>query len=177
VVETGAPLVVVTDPSKLWLSISSPEAMAGLFREGGGLRFIVPAYPADTFTARIEAVGAGLDPETRTLPVRASVDNHSGRLKPEMLATVLVEGPAQGRAVMVPGDAIQTIEGRPTVFVAEPDGKGGARFIGREVRVGPRSGNRVAVTAGLSPGDLAVVEGAFAVKAQIEKGNMPDMEM
>jgi multidrug efflux pump subunit AcrA (membrane-fusion protein) len=170
-------LVVVTDPSKLWLTISAPEAMAGLFRTGGRLRFIVPAYPADTFTARIDAVGAGLDPETRTLPVRASVDNRSGQLKPEMLATVLVEGPAQGRIVMVPADAVQMIEGRPNVFVAEPDGKGGARFGGREVRVGSRSGNLVAITAGLSAGDLAVVEGAFAVKAEIEKGNMPDMEM
>jgi membrane fusion protein, heavy metal efflux system len=177
VVEAGAPLVVVTDPSKLWLTISAPEAMAGLFEAGGGLRFMVPAYPADTFTARIEAVGAGLDAETRTLPVRGSVDNRSQRLKPEMLATVLVEGPAQGRALMVPVDAVQTIEERPTVFVAEPDGKGGARFIGREVRLGPRSGNRVAVTAGLSPGDLAVVEGAFAVKAEIQKGEMPEMEM
>jgi membrane fusion protein, heavy metal efflux system len=177
VVETGTPLVVVTDPSKLWLTISAPEAMAGLFRTGGRLRFIVPAYPVDTFTALVEAVGAGLDQATRTLLVRGSVDNRSGRLKPEMLATVMVEGPAQGSAVMVPADAVQTIEGRPTVFVAEPDGKGGARFIGREVRVGPRSGNRVAVTAGLSAGDLAVVEGAFAVKAEIEKGDMPEMEM
>ncbi len=177
VVEAGAPLVVVTDPSKLWLTISAPEAMAGLFRTGGRLRFIVPAYPADTFTARIEAVGAGLDPETRTLPIRGSVDNRSGRLKPEMLATVLVEGPPAGSAAMVPADAVQTIEGRPTVFVAQPDGKGGARFIGREVRLGPQTGNRVAVTAGLSAGDLAVVEGAFAVKAEIEKGDMPEMEM
>lgn len=177
VVETGTPLVVVTEPSKLWLTISAPEAMTGLFRAGGRLRFVVPAYPADTFAARVEAVGAGLDPATRTLPVRASVDNRAGRLKPEMLATVLVEGPAQGRAVMVPADAVQTIEGWTTVFVAEPDGKGGARFIGRAVRVGPRTGNRVAVTAGLSAGDLAVVEGAFAVKAELEKDNMPEMEM
>ncbi len=177
VVEAGAPLVVVTDPSKLWLTISAPEAMAGLFEAGGRLGFIVPAYPADTFTARIAAVGAGLDPETRTLQVRGSVDNSSGRLKPEMLATVMIEGPPQGKAAIVPADAVQMIEGRPTVFVAEPDGKGGARFIGREVRLGPRSGSRVAVTAGLSAGDLAVVEGAFAVKAEIEKGDMPEMEM
>lgn len=177
VVDAGAPLVVVTDPSKLWVTISAPEAMTGLFRIGGRLGFTVPAYPADTFIARIEAVGAGLDPETRTLPVRGSLDNRSGRLKPEMLATVTVEGPLQDKGPVVPADAVQMIEGRPTVFVADPDGKGGARFIGREVQLGPRTGNRVAVTAGLSAGDLAVVEGAFAVKAELEKGDMPEMEM
>jgi membrane fusion protein, heavy metal efflux system len=177
VVETGAPLVVVTQPSKLWLTINAPEAMAGLFRVGARLNFIVPAYPADTFSARIEAVGAGLDPETRTLPVRGSVDNRSGRLKPEMLATVTVERSAGGLAAMVPTDAVQMLDGRPTVFVAQPDGKGGARFIGRPVQLGPRTGNRVTVTEGLTAGDMAVVEGAFAVKAQIQKGEMPEMEM
>ena len=177
VVDAGAPLVIVTDPSKLWLSISAPEAMAGLFQNGGGLRFVVPAYPTDTFTARVQAVGAGLDPETRTLPVRGSIDNSSGRLKPEMLATVTAEGSPAGRAAMIPADAVQMVEGQPTVFLAEPDGKGGAHFTGRQVQLGPRMGNLVAVTKGLTAGDLAVVEGAFAVKAQMEKGDMPEMEM
>jgi membrane fusion protein, heavy metal efflux system len=177
VVEAGAPLVVVTDPSKLWLTINAPEAMTGLFRTGGRLEFTVPAFPADTFSARIEAVGAGLDPVTRTLPVRGSVDNRSGQLKPEMLATVIAAGPSQGEATMVPADAVQMVQGRPTVFVAQPDGKGGARFIGREVQVGPPTGNRVAITSGLAAGELAVIEGAFAVKAELEKGAMPEMEM
>jgi membrane fusion protein, heavy metal efflux system len=177
VVEPGAPLVVITDASKLWLTIDAPEAMAGLFRTGGRVHFIVPAFPADTFSARVEAVGAGLDPETRTLAVRGSVDNRSGKLKPEMLATVTVEGPPGGSAAMVPADAVQIVNGRATVFVAQPDGKGGARFIGRPVQLGARAGNRVAVTEGLTAGDLAVVEGAFAVKAQIQKGEMPQMEM
>jgi membrane fusion protein, heavy metal efflux system len=177
VVEAGAPLVVVTDPSKLWLTINAPEAMTGLFHVGGRVGFTVPAYPADTFTARIEAIGAGLDPETRTLPVRGTVDNRSGRLKPEMLATVTATGPSQGRAMMIPADAIQMVQGRPTVFVAEPDGKGGARFIGRQVQVGAQVGNRVPVTSGLAAGELAVIEGAFAVKAEMEKGEMPEMEM
>jgi RND family efflux transporter MFP subunit len=176
-VDAGAPLVIVTDATKLWLSISAPEAMTGLFQTGARLRFVVPAYPTDTFTARVQAVGAGLDPETRTLPVRGSIDNNSGRLKPEMLATVSVEGSPGGRAAMVPADAVQIVGGRPTVFVAEPDGKGGARFTGRPVQLGPRTGNRVGVTQGLTAGDLAVVEGAFAVKAQIEKDDMPEMEM
>jgi cobalt-zinc-cadmium efflux system membrane fusion protein len=177
VIAAGAPLVVITDPSKLWLTINVPEAMTGLFQIRGRLGFSVPAYPADTFTARIEAVGAGLDPETRTLLVRGAVDNHSGRLKPEMLATVTARAPSEERAMMLPADAVQMVQGRPTVFVAKPDGKGGARFIGHQVQVGPQVGNRIAVTSGLAAGDLAVIEGAFAIKAELEKGEMPEMEM
>ena len=90
--ETGAPLVIVTDPQTLWLTIDAPESLSGAFRVGGTLRFSVPAYPAESFAARVDAVGAGLDPNTRTLPVRATVDNRRAQLKPEMLATVTAEG-------------------------------------------------------------------------------------
>jgi cobalt-zinc-cadmium efflux system membrane fusion protein len=177
VVEAGAALVVVTDPSTLWLTISAPETMAGLVRVGAGLRFVVPAYPADTFVARIQAVGAGLDPATRTLPVRGIVENRSGRLKPQMIATVHIKGAASMAAALLPDDAVQTVDGKPTVFLARPDGKGGARFKSREVEVGGRSDGRVAVMRGLAAGDIIVLQGAFAVKAQLVKATMPDMEM
>jgi len=177
VVEAGAPLVVVTDPSSLWLQVKAPEAQAGLFRRGGPLAFRVPAYPSDRFAARIEAVGAGLDPSTRTLGVRAVVPNAGDRLKPSMLATVEVEGGTRVVAIMLPDDAVQLIDGKPTVFVAHPDAKGGARMERRVVELGARSGGQVAVTGGLRGGEVVVVAGAFAVKAEFQKGSMPAMDM
>ena len=177
VVEAGAPLVVVTDASNLWLQVRSAEAQAGLFRRGRSLSFRVPAYPTERFTARIDAVGAGLDPATRTLGVRATVPNANGRLKPSMLATVEVEGGTRVAAMLLPDDAVQLIDGKPTVFIAHPDAKGGARMERRVVELGSRSGGQVAVTSGLTPGEVVVVAGAFAVKAQFQKGSMPDMEM
>jgi len=177
VVEAGAPLVVVTDPATLWLQIKAAEAQAGLFRRGGSLGFRVPAYPTERFTARIEAVGAGLDPATRTLGVRATVANANGRLKPSMLATVDVEGGARVTAMLLPDDAVQLVDGKPTVFIAHPDAKGGARLERRVVELGARSGGQVAVTRGLAAGDVVVVAGAFSVKAEFQKGAMPDMDM
>jgi len=177
VIEAGAPLVVVTDPSTLWLSIDAPETLAALFRVGAQLRFTVPAYPADTFSARIDAVGAGLDPSTRTLPIRGVIRNRRDRLKPEMLASVFAEGGGAISAPSVPEDAVQLLDGQSVVFVARPDATGGARFEPRQVEVGSRSGGRVAITRGLSAGDLVVTRGALAVKAQSKKGAMPAMEM
>jgi len=177
VVEAGAPLVVVTDPMSLWLQIDAPEQLASLFRRGGRLRFMVPSAPADTFDARLDAVGAGLDPETRTLPVRAIVPNGSGRLKASMLATALVEGAATTTAALVPEEAVQMVDSQPSVFIATPDAKGGARFTRRPVTIGSRGGGKIAVTNGLAAGDVIVTHGAFAVRAQLEKGSMPDMEM
>jgi len=177
VIEAGAPLVVVTDPSTLWLSIDAPENLASLFRVGAQLRFTVPAYPADTFSARIDAVGAGLDPSTRTLPIRGVIQNRGERLKPEMLASVSAQGGGAISAPSVPEDAVQLLDGKSVVFVAHPDSVGGAKFAPREVQLGSRSGGRIAITHGLAPSDLVVTRGALAVKAQIKKGAMPAMEM
>jgi RND family efflux transporter MFP subunit len=177
VVEVGAPLVTVTDASSLWLTINAPESMAGLFRRGETLHFGVPAFAGEDFTARVTAVGAGLDPTTRTLPVRAVITSGSAsRLKPEMLAQVVVAGGPPTAAALLPDAAVQLVNGKPSVFIATPDGKGGATFTARAVDVGARSAGRIAVTRGLAAGDVVVVAGAFVVKAQLLKGSMPDMD-
>jgi cobalt-zinc-cadmium efflux system membrane fusion protein len=175
VLEAGAPLVVVTDPSSLWLQVNAPEKFAAMFRNGGQLRFTVPAFPGETFVARVTAVGAGLDPETRTLIVRGATPS-GGKLKAEMLASVLVAGADQISAVMVPEDAVQVLDGKSTVFLATPDSKGGAYFQPRVVDVGIRANGRVAVLKGLVKGDVVVTRGAIAIRAQMKKGSMP-MEM
>jgi cobalt-zinc-cadmium efflux system membrane fusion protein len=177
VVEAGAPLVVVSDVSSLWLSINAPEKLAPLFAVGHRLRFTVPSYPSDTFVARIDAVGAGLEPETRTLLVRAVTGSGSGKLKPEMLANVSVESGDRVEAALLPEDAVQLFDGRPTVFVATPDGKGGALFTKREVELGTLGGGKVAVTRGIAVGELVVMRGSLAIKAQLAKGSMAEMEM
>ncbi len=177
VVEAGAPLVVVTDPATLWLSVDAPENLASLFRVGAELRFTVPAYPADTFSAHIDAVGAGLDPSTRTLPIRGVIRNRGDRLKPEMLASVSAQGGDAISVPSVPEDAVQLLDGKSVVFVAHPDSIGGAHFVPRNVQLGSRSGGRIAITQGLAAGDLVVTRGALAIKAQIKKGAMPAMEM
>ena len=177
VIEAGSPLVIITDPSTLWLAINAPEPMTSLFRRGEVLRFTVPAYPGDTMVARTEAVGAGLDEATRTLTVRGLITNTGGRLKPEMLANVIVSGGAKVPAVLLPEDAVQSVEGKPHVFIARPNANGDVLLVRREVVVGTRADGKIAVLRGLLAGDLVVSTGAFAVKAQFQKGAMAKMEM
>ena len=177
VVGAGTQLVSVTDPTSLWLQVNAPEKLASLFRVGGVLHFTVPAYPADKFDARVTAVGAALDAGSRTLLVRAIVLNGNQKLKPEMLASVSVEGEARTTVPVVPEDAIQILDGRPTVFIAKPTNLGGATFVRRAVEIGARTGSTVALTRGLSAGELVVTAGAFSVKAELQKRSMPAMEM
>jgi membrane fusion protein, heavy metal efflux system len=176
VVEAGAPLVVVTDAATLWLRVNAPEQFAALFRAGDQLRFTVASYPGETFTARVEAVSPGLDADTRTLAVRGVVPSGK-KLKAEMLASVMVSGGPKVSAALLPEDAVQLVEGNPTVFLARPDGKGGAKLERHTVDVGARSGGRIAVLRGLSAGDVVVTAGALAVKAEFLKGAGAKMVM
>ena len=176
VVEAGAPLVVVTDPATLWLRVNAPERFASLFHVGDRLRFTVPAYPDETFVAHVDAVSPGLDPDTRTLMARGVVPS-GNKLKAEMLASVTANGGPRTSAALVPDDAVQFVEGKPTVFLARPDSKGGATLERRAVDLGARSGGHTAVTRGLAAGDVIVTAGAFAVKSEFLKGGMSKMVM
>ena len=173
VVEPGAALVTITDASTLWLDIAATESVASALKRTQRLVFSVPAFGDERFDARIQSVGAALDAETRTVPVRATVDSAGGKLKPGMFATVWVEGTAVTR-VTVPDGAVQLLDQKPVVFVAKPDGRGGAVMTRREVELGPKQAGRSALLKGVQPGELIVVDGAFAVKSEFARGKMAE---
>ena len=177
VVSSGTPLVSLSDLSTLWLTLDVPAQLAGGIRANGPVSFTVSALPAETFSARVISVSGSLDVASRTLPVRALVPNASRRLRPGMLATARVEGGGVATAASVPDAALLRMGPQTVVFVARSDGRGGAQFEARPVELGARSGGRTAVLGGVSPGELVVVGGAFAVKGQLEKAKMPAMEM
>lgn len=172
VVEAGAPLVTVTDPGTLWLEVAATESLASGLRTGAEVRFTVPAFPDDVVTARVQNVGAALDPTTRTLTVRALVPNASRRLRPAMFANVSVARGDARPGVLVPAAAVQLLNERPVVFIARPDAKGGATFERRDVEVGAKVADRTAVLRGIASGDLVVTEGAFAVKSEFSRSKM-----
>ncbi|MBA3341473.1 MAG: efflux RND transporter periplasmic adaptor subunit [Gemmatimonadaceae bacterium] len=177
VVSAGAPLITVTDPSSLWLTVALPEGSASAVRVGAALRFTVPTAPRDTFTARIQSVSASFDPTTRSLPVRGVVSNPGGRLRPEMFARVWVESGTPQLTITIPESAVQRLGNKNVVFVAHPAADGGVRFERREVELSAPAGARLPVARGLKLGELIVTEGAYVVKAEFEKGKMPGMEM
>ena len=172
VAEAGAPLVMVADVSSLWLEVSVADRAASALTNGSRVRFSVPAFPADTFDARVTSVGGALDPSTRTVPVRALVPNAAGRLRPAMFATVWIQGAGRQATISVPESAVQMLDERPVVFVATPDTKGGVRLERRNVLLGGTVAGRAQVLQGLAAGETIVTDGAFAVKAEFSRGKM-----
>jgi cobalt-zinc-cadmium efflux system membrane fusion protein len=172
VVEAGTPLITVTDPSTLWLQAAATESVATTFRPGAEIHFTVSTFPGERFDARIQNVGAGLDPATRTLLVRAMVRNPSRRLRPEMFATVWIGDGNVRTAFLVPEGAIQLLDERPVVFVSKP-ANGITQFERRDVEIGARSEGKAEIVKGLHAGDLVVTDGAFAVKSEFARSKIP----
>ena len=81
---------------------------------------------------------------------------------------------AAATVVTVPDAAIQLLDQKPVVFVAKPDGSGGAVMTRRDVELGPKQSGRTAIVKGVQPGELIVVDGAFAVKSEFARGKMAE---
>lgn len=172
VAEPGTPLVSIADTGTLWLDVSSADPRAVALRKSARVRFRIPAFPDETFESEVQSVGGALDPLTRAVTIRALVKNPDGRLRPGMFATAWIELGASREAMLVPEDAVQLLDEKPVVFVARPDGSGGAAFERRDVEVGKAAGAGSHILSGLKPGETVVVEGAFAVKAEFARSKL-----
>lgn len=161
-------MFTVADLRNLWIQADVPEASLGKVRIGAKASIVVPAYAGEKFTGRVTHIGAMLDKDTRTIPVRVEVANTDGRLKPEMFATATIEAQGTKRDVIAVEDAaIVLLQGVPSVFVREHDG-----FEARPVEAGERIGGRTVITSGVQAGDEVVVQGAYALKARAQKSQL-----
>ncbi|MGZ5865201.1 MAG: efflux RND transporter periplasmic adaptor subunit [Xanthobacteraceae bacterium] len=158
-VSTGAidPAFVVGDLSGVWLVAYVRETDIPRINIGQDLKFTVQALPNQTFSARIESIAAGLDTGSRRLPVRASVANTSGQLKPEMLATVVVATDPGAVTVSVPRSAVVFDGDIARVWVVDSDN--GIDL--REVRLGVGDERNVQVLDGLTATDRIVTKGSL----------------
>ncbi|MFN8058967.1 MAG: efflux RND transporter periplasmic adaptor subunit [Vicinamibacterales bacterium] len=163
-VTPGMPLFVVSDLSTLWVLAEVDEARLAQLRVGRDVQVRVAAYPGDRFAGTVGYIGESVNPKTRRVTVRCDVPN-DGRLKPEMYATVLMGEGDPRTMVAVPSSALQTIEGRAAVFVAED----GDRFRVRPVEVGGEQDGLVEIRQGLAGGERVVVAGAFVLKSELLK--------
>jgi multidrug efflux pump subunit AcrA (membrane-fusion protein) len=108
----------------------------------------------------VVSVGQVLDPSSRTLPITFAFDNRALRLPVgQAIALHLLMEMAAPRPV-VPTAAVVDDAGRPIVFVQLE----GETFERRAVTLGARSGDRVQVLDGVTPGDRVVTTGAYLVR-------------
>jgi cobalt-zinc-cadmium efflux system membrane fusion protein len=153
------PVFVIGDLSSVWLTAFVRETDAALVSVGQEISFNVLALPGTPLTARINYVAAAIDPATRRLLVRATIDNNDRRLKPEMFANVTIYSASDHPAVAVPKQALIYEGDQVRLWVAHED----KSIELRQIRTGLTNGNLVEVTGNLKPGELVITRGSLFI--------------
>src|SRR5699024_3128670 len=109
-------------------------------------------------------ISYALEKGSRTMPVRAVVDNPDRKLRAGMFGAARIQTGQERDIAMIPVGAVQTINGESNVFV--PGGEAGS-FRPVSVRLGAENEGLVEVLSGLQPGDQAVTAGAFDLKSAL----------
>lgn len=161
-VSAGAtdPAFVIGDLSTVWLTAFVRETEASEVELGQELSFNVLALPGRVLTGKINYVATALDPSTRRLMVRATLDNAAGLLKPEMFATVTIYAPGDQPTVGVPRQALIYEGDQVRVWVAHDDDK---TIELRVIKTGLINGNLVEVSGNLRPGERVVTRGSLFI--------------
>lgn len=162
-VTLGAPLVVVSDLSRVWINAEVEEADLHRLSVPEPVEFRVTAWPDEGFTATLTTVGDVINPATRRITVRAEADNADGRLKPEMFATLTVASGTPAKLLVVPAQAVQELAGASVVFVETGPGE----FRRRPVATGASFDGDIEIREGLRAGEVVAVEGAFLLKSAL----------
>ena len=160
-VNAGAsdPVFVIGDLSTVWLTAFVRETESSNVAVGQEISFSVLAFPGRDITARINYVSAAIDPSTRRLLVRATVDNPGGSLKPEMFANVTIYSAGDHPAVGVPKQALIYEGDQVRVWVAHQD----KTIELRQIKTGLANGDLVEVKGNLKPGEQIVTKGSLFI--------------
>ena len=160
-VSSGAsdPVFVVGDLSTVWLTAFVRESEAAGVSVGQDIDFTVLALPGRTFKARVDYVSAAIDPSTRRLLVRATIDNKEGVFKPEMFANVTIYAGGDHPSLGVPKQALIYEGDRVRLWVAGDD----KTIELRDVQTGLTNGNLVEVRNNLKAGEKIVTKGSLFI--------------
>lgn len=157
VVNTGTPLVTISDLSRIKLDFTVPETRLQSLRVGQPIAAVAAAFPGEPFNGTITSIDPVIDPSSRAVLVRATLPNPGARIKPGMLMTVRVSS-QERQANAVPELAVTGRGDARFVFVVTPDKK--AKQVA--VKTGLRDAGLIEVT-GLPPGSKVIGDGVVKV--------------
>lgn len=154
-------LAVIEGADPVWVTASVPESDLHLLMGKNRLRVTVQAYPDRVFTADKITLLPRADPETRTVPLRLSVANADGLLRPGMTATITLRGTG-AESLLVPTQSIIDLGYEQRVVTRAADGT----FAPKAVRILRSARDETAIASGLEEGEDVVVSGLFLIDSE-----------
>ena len=158
----GSAIVSLQNLDPLYADFTLPQKQLALAKPGFEVELSIDAFPESRFSGTVESINATIDPTTRSLSIRANIENPGQSLLPGMFGTVTLIQPEPLEVVAIPGTAISYQSYGNSVFVIiDSEDKQGKVVEQRFVTLGPAKGDFVAITDGLEPGEEVVSAGVF----------------
>ena len=167
VAQPGDPLFTVADLSNVWVVGALPEQDANSVHLNQLVEVEVAALGKQKLKGRIVFVSDTVQQDTRTVPIRTSVENPKYELKPQMLATLHLSGGLR-KQLAVPGSAVVRENDKDYVFVQIEKN----HFRLTEVELEPAAGELRPVKKGISEGTFIVVDGSFHLNSQRKRAEL-----
>jgi RND family efflux transporter MFP subunit len=174
-INTTHKLFHVVNLDTLWIEANVSEYDLARVRQAPGASYRLAAYPNRIIPilsgggGRLIDVGAVVDSDTRTVPIRYEVPNKDGTLRVGMFADLLVETNRKQTALAVPKDAVVDEAGEVVAYVQ----RGGETFERRRVEVGIRDADQVEIRNGLAAGDRVATKGAYTIRLSTMSSAIP----
>ncbi|MDY2585977.1 efflux RND transporter periplasmic adaptor subunit [Winogradskyella aquimaris] len=164
-VKQGQPLYKIANFNTVWAEFDAYENQIALLKEGQTIKITTNAYRNEVFDAKISFIDPLLNSATRTIVVRAVLNNKKDKFKPGMFVEGTIEGIQSGSksAVTVPATAVLWTGKRSVVYVKTKPNE--PVFEMREVLLGNTNGESYTILEGLVNGDEVVTNGTFTVDA------------
>ena len=177
---TGTPIVEINMLDPIYVDYTLSERELPRVNRGNTVEATVAAVPGETFTGEVSAINTSVNPETRTIRVRATLANPGDMLRPGMFATIMTRQPEPERVLTLPRTAVSYNTYGDYVFVLGENDSGQLTVSRRSVETGEVRGQRVAITKGLEQGEQVVSKGLLRLRAgqpvEIQEQDEPETE-
>ncbi|NIG56282.1 efflux RND transporter periplasmic adaptor subunit [Chitinophaga sp. Cy-1792] len=150
--DNSANIFTVSELDDVWVVANVFETDISRIKEGYEAKVVTVSYPDQPFTGRIDKIYNFLDPATKTMQIRISIDNKKMELKPEMFATVYVTYKDKDEKVAIPSSAVIFDNSRNYVLVF----KDKFNISIRQVEVAKSSGELTYIQSGLQPDEQVI---------------------
>lgn len=167
-VDTTQNVFTIADLSHVWIELALGQTRIADVRTGQALTVHLPG--GATYETSVQHVSPLVDPATRTVTVRAAVNNAEGHFRPGAFVEGVIQIPSEREAVLVPRDAVQLVYDHTCVFVWDA-----GAFALREVQTGVTDGREIEILGGLHAGERVAAVNAFHLKAELIKSAAGDM--
>jgi cobalt-zinc-cadmium efflux system membrane fusion protein len=158
-------LFTISDLKTVWVYANVYELDIQNIKEGYTAKVIPVAYPDKVFTGKIDKVSQVLDPQSKAMKVRISLENKDMLLKPEMFIKVIVSNEESRKAICIPASAVVPQDNKNYVVVY----KGKDDLSIAPIEIIKTVGDRTFIRSGVTPGQVVVTKHQLFIFNQLSE--------